>query len=135
MFCRKCGAQLPDDSDFCSKCGASTGNSVSLNKNLPAAPTPQSRPQSSGMTCRSCMKPLTTKWRRCPYCDMPNPFYIAPEPQEQPKTQAPPQPQVIIQEREIIKPEEPGCATYIGKFIIGAFLLSLLGSILTQCGA
>lgn len=23
MFCRKCGYQLPDDSNFCSKCGAS----------------------------------------------------------------------------------------------------------------
>lgn len=25
MFCRNCGSQLPDNSKFCTKCGASTG--------------------------------------------------------------------------------------------------------------
>lgn len=28
MFCRKCGKQIPDDSDFCPKCG--TRNAIDI---------------------------------------------------------------------------------------------------------
>lgn len=130
MFCRKCGAQLPDDSEFCSKCGSSTRSDESHNNALTPVVLQPNSPLND-MQCRNCMKLLTTKWKRCPYCDTPNPFYISPDP---PETVIQPQPQIIIQEREVTKPEETGCATYVGRIVIGLFLLAWLGSMLSQCG-
>ena len=37
-FCFKCGAQLPDDSVFCSTCGANVADSMSYNPVVPAPP-------------------------------------------------------------------------------------------------
>ncbi|MGN0683840.1 MAG: zinc-ribbon domain-containing protein [Oscillospiraceae bacterium] len=85
MFCNKCGTKLPDDSVFCSKCGVRLESKVSLNKEpqeeTKPAPPPPRRPE---RLCRACYKPLTTKWKKCPYCDEPNPFYEDPnaEPQK-----------------------------------------------------
>ena len=132
MFCRKCGTQLPEDSKFCLKCGATTSNSTSPSQNN-SITSPSFKPNANSMICKNCGKPLTTKWKHCPYCNITNPFYISSEPKESNPVQS--QPQVIIQEREVIKPEEPGCATYIGRFVIGIFVLSVICSMLSQCGA
>lgn len=133
MFCNKCGTKLPDDSAFCTKCGATLDTKVSLTKDLPQVSVPQQRPQSVGMVCRACSKPLTTKWKKCPYCDAPNPFYIAPDPQPE-KPAQPVQPQVIIQEREVIKKDDDsGCATLVGKIVFGIIDIIFLLWLLSQC--
>jgi len=70
MYCHNCGAELPDDANFCTKCGASTG----LNAPKPTTP---SRPviAPSGVTslkCPSCGAPITPKFGEmvitCDYC-------------------------------------------------------------------
>jgi zinc-ribbon domain len=43
MFCPKCGKQLPDDSQFCSKCGRAMEKLL-----LPAAARPLSKPSHTG---------------------------------------------------------------------------------------
>lgn len=149
MFCNKCGANLPDGSKFCSKCGTTLNGGVSLNKTPPAVAAPQPgsvapRPSYAAaplnsMSCRQCGNPLTTKWLRCPYCDAANPFYIKPE---EPKPAPPPQviikessePKVVIHQT-VSQPEESGCGAFIGKIITGIIVLSIIGSILSQCGA
>ena len=83
MFCRKCGAQIPDDSEFCPKCGTRNviqnvieveTSGVNLSKssvqknNTPAIlknPTP----------CPECGKILLTEWEYCPYCIEDNPGF------------------------------------------------------------
>lgn len=82
MFCNKCGTNLSNDSVFCSKCGTRLESKVSLNKEQreetkPAPPAPR-QPEK---LCRACYKPLTSKWKKCPYCDEPNPFYEGSESQ------------------------------------------------------
>ena len=97
-FCPKCGSRLyiPD------------AKAVSLKKNnseeqrkqeeliegernkefLPEVSAPrESPPQKLGMVCSFCSKSLTTKWKKCPYCDTPNPFYIPPEPETEKSVQ------------------------------------------------
>lgn len=135
MFCSKCGANLPDDSAFCTKCGASIESKVSLDKNFPEVSAPvQTHPQVVGMVCRACLKPLTTKWKKCPYCDEPNPFYIAPDPEPEKQTSTP-QTQVIIHEREIVNHNDDsnGCATLVGKIVLGLLELGFLIWLLAQC--
>ena len=41
MFCRKCGVQIPDDSAFCSKCGAAQRPGASPVPSAPAAVGPE----------------------------------------------------------------------------------------------
>jgi zinc-ribbon domain len=74
MFCAKCGAQIPDDSAFCSKCGAPTKRN---------APQAQGAPQTTSapviaasgvksLKCPSCGAPITPKFGEmvitCEYC-------------------------------------------------------------------
>lgn len=51
-FCTKCGQQLPDDSAFCTQCGASTQAPAPQQTNAPA---PQ---QSSGVQVGNIIKSL-----------------------------------------------------------------------------
>ena len=37
MFCPNCGAQIPDDSIFCDKCGCRVGGGISESMELTAA--------------------------------------------------------------------------------------------------
>ena len=55
MYCIKCGALLPDDAVFCSKCGAKVANHQNVNGN-------SSTTDSSG----KCGRKLSTNL--CPYC-------------------------------------------------------------------
>lgn len=66
MFCRKCGKQIDDDSEFCRFCGAS--NTESNNNIVPK------------YSChsRGCGKPLKPEWERCPSCGAANPYYDGP---------------------------------------------------------
>ena len=140
MFCRKCGTSLPDGSSFCSNCGSSQEENSSFEKTLPAVVKPhQSSPSRiDSMHCRTCGKPLATKWEKCPYCNTPNPFYIRPdeprqsqEPQ-QPVKQEQQQPQVVLQ--NYIVEEKTGCGTIIGRIIGVIFIIGLISGLLSQCG-
>ena len=71
MYCHKCGAQLPDDAEFCVKCGTSTG--LNVVKPTAAASSPVVAP--SGVTslkCPSCGAPIAPKFGEmvitCEYC-------------------------------------------------------------------
>ena len=64
MFCVKCGLQLPDDAEYCSKCGS---------KQTPVTPTtssPSATPQE--VKCPSCGAPIESKFGEmvitCEYC-------------------------------------------------------------------
>lgn len=190
MFCRKCGNQIPDDSEFCPKCGtrniieaeskgvslskpAAGSNTLAVAKKPTACPncgktlltewqycpnctednpgydhSGAENPTNTGLRCPGCGKSLLTDWENCPYCLENNPFFKVLKPQTpaappvvvvQPPQQ-PQQPQVIIREviKEERKPEGDGCATSIGKAVIGLvsfiFIMSLLGSCFSCAG-
>ena len=136
MFCRKCGKVIPDDSTFCPSCG--TQNTVEINAETGkiSLAKPVVNPTNSNlvlpdMICRSCKKQLTVFWEKCPYCNVPNPFYI-------PQKQSTPQPQVIIKEEKIIvreekKPEEKGCGALICEAIGGFITVCLFLGLLQSC--
>lgn len=138
MFCRKCGKQIPDDSDFCPKCG--TQNCVEVDEDRVSLKKPEIHSNSSlatrvtEMVCRNCGKELSTAWEHCPYCTVPNPFYIRPSSERYPSA---PQPQVIIKEERVIvkeeKKEEKGCGTILGEAIGGFLLISFLIGMLQSC--
>ncbi len=72
MYCHNCGAQLPDDAAFCTKCGTSTG----LNAAKPATTVstgPVIAPSGvSSLKCPSCGAPIAPKFGEmvitCEYC-------------------------------------------------------------------
>lgn len=45
MFCKKCGAENPDDVQFCAKCGTPTAWQPTLEKGPPQSPPPPGPPQ------------------------------------------------------------------------------------------
>src|SRR5438093_10884719 len=75
MYCMKCGAQLPDDAVFCSRCGASQSNqtriaqqSGSLSNSVQVlAPS-----TATSLKCPSCGAPIAPKLGQmiitCEYC-------------------------------------------------------------------
>lgn len=91
MFCRKCGKQIPDDSEFCFKCGArvevtpersatdavktffaekyketETKPAVSLEKEKPKPLTKKT----DRRICPSCGKEIPSPmWKLCPHCN------------------------------------------------------------------
>ncbi|TMI45561.1 zinc-ribbon domain-containing protein [Candidatus Bathyarchaeota archaeon] len=60
MYCMKCGAQLPDDAVFCSRCGASQSNQTRI-------------AQQSGSLSNSVqvLAPSTATSLKCPSCGAP----------------------------------------------------------------
>jgi hypothetical protein len=71
MFCPKCGAQLPDDAQFCYKCGSKVGTQgnqqgVQPSQNI-IAPT-----GATSLKCPSCGAPISPKFGEmfvtCEYC-------------------------------------------------------------------
>jgi len=71
MYCHVCGAQLPDDAAFCTKCGTSTG----LNAPKPSVTSSAPVVAPSGVAslkCPSCGAPISPKFGEmvitCEYC-------------------------------------------------------------------
>lgn len=71
MYCHNCGAQLPDDAAFCTKCGTSTG----LNAAKPTSTSAEPIIAPSGvqsLKCPSCGAPIAPKFGEmvitCAYC-------------------------------------------------------------------
>ena len=52
MFCIKCGAQLPPDSQFCTNCGAKIENVMTPNVG-PITPQPMGQPYGNGQKKKS----------------------------------------------------------------------------------
>lgn len=79
MFCRKCGKQIPDDSDFCPKCG--TRNVIELGTggvDLSKPGTAKSNVPvvaKQALVCAKCGKKLMTEWEFCPSCMEDNPGF------------------------------------------------------------
>ena len=71
MYCHKCGAQLPDDAAFCTKCGTSTGLNVPKPTSTDSGPilAPQG---ATSLKCPSCGAPIAPKFGEmvitCEYC-------------------------------------------------------------------
>ncbi|HET7404871.1 MAG TPA: zinc-ribbon domain-containing protein [Candidatus Bathyarchaeia archaeon] len=72
MFCRKCGAQLPDDAAFCTKCGTSTtstGQTVATQSSQAPVLAP---PTATSLKCPSCGASIAPKFGEmiitCEYC-------------------------------------------------------------------
>src|SRR6266568_179340 len=77
MYCMKCGAQLPDDAAFCSKCGARMGQlghagSGPASPNAPRADQVLAPSGVTSLKCPSCAAPISPKFGEmiitCEYC-------------------------------------------------------------------
>ena len=71
MICQNCGAQIPDDSAFCPKCGAKT--TLTTPKAAVASASPVVAPSGvTSLNCPSCGAPLAPKFGEmvitCEYC-------------------------------------------------------------------
>ena len=64
MFCRKCGKEIPDDSEYCPKCGAKM-----IAEALEERKIEQSKLEESGLlVCAVCGKPIPKGNMFCPSC-------------------------------------------------------------------
>jgi len=73
MYCHNCGAQLPDDAQFCVKCGTSTGLNAPKQTSPAPAPAPVVAPSGvASLKCPSCGAPIAPKFGEmvitCEYC-------------------------------------------------------------------
>jgi hypothetical protein len=77
MFCKKCGAQLPDDAQFCSKCGtpvsgAGGGATGSVAPSMAAASPSLAPAGAQELKCPSCGAPIHPTFGEmvitCDYC-------------------------------------------------------------------
>ncbi len=70
MFCMKCGTQLPDDANFCIKCGYSFNNS---SQSAPAMNVPLTETKIVPARCTNCNASLQVDANKeaavCPYCN------------------------------------------------------------------
>lgn len=155
MFCRKCGGVIPDDSNFCPKCGtcnnidieSDDSGKVNLKKSNDKATNQNNSNQNknnnqlktidSDLKCPKCGKPIMPTWTKCIHCGAFNPFNTDIQPSISQTIVTPP-PQVIIKEERVVvhetpKQEEKGCGTIIGEIIGGLFTLGIAISILQSC--
>src|SRR5881275_2966124 len=75
MYCLKCGAQLPDDAVFCSRCGASQSSQAKMTQQSGgyANPVQVLAPSTAtSLKCPSCAAPMAPKFGEmiitCEYC-------------------------------------------------------------------
>jgi len=73
LYCKNCGAQIPDDAAFCSKCGASTGVTAAKPATAAAPSGPVIAPSGvASLKCPSCGAPIAPKFGEmvitCEYC-------------------------------------------------------------------
>lgn len=76
MFCRKCGKEIPDDSEFCPKCGTRSliENVIEVETSgvdLSKEPVPHNNALVVADTqpvCSKCGKKLNAVWQFCPSC-------------------------------------------------------------------
>ena len=75
MYCLKCGAQLPDDAVFCSRCGASQSSQAKMTQQSGGYANPVQVLAPSTVTslkCPSCGAPIAPKFGQmiitCEYC-------------------------------------------------------------------
>jgi ribosomal protein L40E len=71
LYCHKCGAQLPDDAAFCTKCGTPTG--VNVEKPTPTQTGPVLAPGGvASLKCPNCGAPIQPKFGEmvitCEFC-------------------------------------------------------------------
>lgn len=59
MYCKKCGAQIPDDSDFCPKCGAPQKANPSQNASQGGGKPADQEEILKDMKCPNCGAPLS----------------------------------------------------------------------------
>ncbi len=77
MYCVKCGAQLPDDAAFCSRCGATMGQSGQTGSGQSGPGAARAGPVlaptgATSLKCPSCAAPISPKFGEmiitCEYC-------------------------------------------------------------------
>lgn len=147
MFCRKCGKQIPDDSDFCPKCGTRNAIDIELedvDDDNNDFDVPNHQPVSNPIVknpvlyCPKCKNRIFVEWDRCATCGTINPYNPNAK-FNQADVIVPPPPQVIIKEERIVikeekKPEEKGCGTWLaecfGGFLVICFLIGMIQSCL-----
>lgn len=153
MFCRKCGNTIPDDSNFCPKCGTcnnidikdETSNKVNLQKpsdstdtdNNSAPNINQLKVIEPDLKCPKCGKPIMWTWAKCMYCGAFNPFNTDLQPTINPTTIVTPPPQVIIKEERVVVHETPkeekGCSAVVGEIIGWIILISIIIGGIQSC--
>lgn len=149
MFCRKCGKQIPDNSDFCPKCGTRNAIEIEVDDDDDddddySVPNHQTRNnpivKQPELYCPKCGNRIFAEWDRCANCGTINPYNPNAKP-TQTNVFVPP-PQVIVKEERIVikeesKPEEKGCGAWLaecfGGFLVICFLFGMLQSCLS-CG-
>ncbi len=71
MFCPKCGAELPDNADYCMKCGTHIGDSK-INKDVNSTKPVLAANGVASLNCPSCGAPIAPKFGEmvitCEYC-------------------------------------------------------------------
>lgn len=162
MFCRKCGSTIPEDSNFCPKCGtcnnidiesddsakvnlkkpgsqsAAQGNiqNRSNNQNNGVSDQNYNAPVDPSLKCPKCGKAILPTWTKCMYCGAFNPFNPDIQPTANTTIITPP-PQVIIKEERVVVHETPkeekGCGTIVGEIIGWIIFISFLIGFLQSC--
>lgn len=114
MDCKACGERIPEDSEYCTRCGAE----AAPGEEPPAAAPP---PEAEGTQCRRCGESLPPQARFCPRCG---------EPQEE---GAPPAPErrdfMRAEEEEALRNQREAAdrLPYVHWFLVLVFIIITLG--------